>query len=101
LRTKKELSALVAHAELIENAISDDRHFYIALLSAKPTQSPALPLRTTKQDVELIKLHELDVLCFAFRVNGSYGFPNAFVEKTFGVPATTRNLNTLRKAIQK
>ena len=39
----------------------------------------------------------LDLYSLARRVNGRYGFPNAFVEKALGVRATTRNWYTVTR----
>ena len=41
-----------------------------------------------------------NVFTVGFNVKGRYGFPNVFIEKEFGVPATTRNWNTILRILK-
>jgi uncharacterized protein (DUF1697 family) len=79
-------------------AAADVKHF-VAFLAAAPAVRCKLPLISPKGDVELIALRQLDVLCLSRRVKGQAGFPNAFVEKSFGMSATTRAWTTVEKLV--
>jgi uncharacterized protein (DUF1697 family) len=72
---------------------------YVVFLARRPKQVPALPLRFEKEGLELVAASGREVYVVSRRKPGSpmYGFPNQFVERTLGVPATSRNWNTVVK----
>jgi uncharacterized protein (DUF1697 family) len=70
---------------------------YVAFLARAPATSPRLPLTHEKEALELFALEGLDVLLWSHPSKGRHGFPNLVVEKLYGVPATTRNWNTVLK----
>jgi uncharacterized protein (DUF1697 family) len=74
---------------------------YVAFLAEKPRASPRLPLVDAKTGVEILALRGLDAIGVCLPVKGRYGFPNVLVERAFGVPATTRNWNTVVKVVEK
>ena len=86
------------------DGLDDDRTLkrYVVFLSSKPAKRPRLPLDNPKECLEIIGVSRRDVLLVSRRKpSGMYGFPNAFVEEAFGVPATSRNWNTVRKIVEK
>jgi uncharacterized protein (DUF1697 family) len=68
---------------------------YVSFLSRAPVDRPSLPQSTPRGDVEVLAHSELEVYAWGRRVGSLPGFPNAFVERIYGVPATTRNRSTL------
>lgn len=71
---------------------------YVVFLSAAPRITPQFPLISTKEAVEIIGMNGLDVFVVSHpKKKGFFGFPNAVVEKEFGVAATSRNWTTVRK----
>ena len=70
---------------------------YITFLKDEQKQKIKLPYLSVKKDVEIIQIKNREIYCITSEINGSYGFPNLFVEKEFGVKATTRNWNTIIK----
>jgi uncharacterized protein (DUF1697 family) len=75
---------------------------YVVFLAAKPSKRPRLPIEDAKERLEAIGRTGLDVMLVSRRKpSGMYGFPNAFVEQAFGVPATSRNWNTVRKILER
>ncbi len=65
------------------------------------TQSPPrlkLPLKSITDNLQVFAVRD-DVAFVVCRrkKNGWFGFPNNFVEKQFGVPATTRQWSTVQK----
>jgi uncharacterized protein (DUF1697 family) len=98
LRTKQELLDVVD-----SNPFKDyegDVKYYLTFLAEKPKQPPALPIRMNDIENEVFKLENNIVYTVGFNVKGRYGFPNVFIEKEFGVPATTRNWNTILKILK-
>jgi uncharacterized protein (DUF1697 family) len=86
------------------DGLEDDRllKLYVVLLAAKPVKRPRLPLEDAKERLEVIGRTGLDVLLVSRRKpSGMYGFPNAFVEQAYGVPATSRNWNTVRRILER
>lgn len=75
-----------------------DVKLYVVLLSQKPIRKPTLPIGSPKDSLEAISAKGLEVFVVSGKKeNGGYGFPNSFVEKEFGVPATSRNWSTVTK----
>lgn len=78
-----------------------DVKLYVAFLYEKPSMKPPLPLLSSKEGLEAFKMKEREVFLVSRRkTNGMYGFPNNFIEKEFGVPATTRNWSTVKKIVE-
>ena len=98
IRTKDDLAALVAADRFKKFAREDNVKLYVAFLAGKPTRAPRLPLRDDKEHLELFATSSNDAFIVSRRKpKGFYGFPNAFVEKAFGVKATSRNWSTVQK----
>jgi len=96
IRTKDDLAALVAADRFKRFARESDVKLYVAFLAGTPTRTPRLPLRDDKEGLEVFATSSNDAFIVSRRKrNGFYGFPNAFIEKAFGVSATTRNWNTV------
>lgn len=74
---------------------------YVAMLLEKPTKTPKLPWAFPKEGVEVIAVKGLEVFVISRPLkNGRmYGFPNLAIEKELGVPATSRNWNTVTKIV--
>ena len=54
-----------------------------------------------KERVEAIAMTDREVFIVSRRKkNGFYGFPNNFIEKELGVPATTRNWSTVTRIVE-
>lgn len=85
-------------------SLADDRSLklYVVFLAATPGRRPRLPLEDSKERLEVIGRKRLDVLLVSRRKpSGMYGFPNAFVEQAYGVAATSRNWNTVRRILER
>jgi uncharacterized protein (DUF1697 family) len=63
-------------------------------------RSIKVPFLSPTGDVEVILFAGNNTFSIAHPAkNGRSGFPNAFIEKTFRIPATTRNWNTICKMV--
>jgi uncharacterized protein (DUF1697 family) len=97
-RTARELEQLLKAAPFTRPLA--DPKLYVAFLARKPTRRPTLPLMQLKERLEAIGMTDREVFIVSRRKqNGFYGFPNNFIEKELGVPATTRNWSTVTKIV--
>jgi len=98
LRTVGEIDALVAGAPFRKVRAGVAVKLYVVFLSQAPQHPPRLPFAVPKEALEVLGIAGRDVFVVSRRKkNGSFGFPNAFVEKTLGVSATSRNWTTVTK----
>jgi uncharacterized protein (DUF1697 family) len=99
-RTGRELERTLADAPFKRLGTADDVKLYVTFLSEKPERTPKFPLRSAQEALDVIGMRDLDLFVVSRRKkNGFYGFPNLFVEKELGVPATSRNMSTITKIV--
>ncbi len=73
---------------------------YVVFLADEPRSKPKLPLISTTEGLEVFEVKDRAAFILVRRKkNGSFGYPNKFVEKELGVLATTRNITTVRKIV--
>ncbi len=75
----------------------EKRKYYITFLKKEYSELLLVPVFSKNQDVEIIYHNSRDFVSISGLYKGNYGFPNSFIEKLTGIPATTRNPNTLKK----
>lgn len=81
---------------------SDDVMLFVTLFSSELKPKPKLPLASTPDNLELVSVTVSAAFMIAHRKKtGWFDFPNNFIEKAFGVTATTRNWSTLVKIVAK
>jgi uncharacterized protein (DUF1697 family) len=98
LRTVGDIDAIVARAPFTRYRAGAAVKLYVVFLSQAPQHAPRLPIVAPGEALEIIGLADRDLFVVSRRrKNGSFGFPNAFVERTLGVSATTRNWTTVTK----
>jgi uncharacterized protein (DUF1697 family) len=64
-------------------------------------ETPTTPMASKRDDVEAIRFTVSEALSVSRKIGESPGSPNAFIEKHFALPATTRNWNTVVRLVQK
>ena len=74
---------------------------YVTFLHDDVVAARGLPPSSPRGDVELIQFTGSEALCVAHKLAKSPGSPNAFVEKTLALPATTRAWNTVVRLVAK
>jgi len=93
-----DLAAIVEQDPFAGIEVDDDVMLFVTFLSAQPEAIPKLPLAVPKENFEVIGLQDRAVFIVARRKSdGRAAFPNAFIEKQFGVPGTTRNWSVVKK----
>ncbi len=101
LRTLAEVENLVRQAPFHDIEPGEDLKLYVAFLCQAPRIKPQFPLTSLKEAVEALRMTDRDVFVVSRRKkNGSFGFPNNFVEEALGVSATTRNWSTVAKLVE-
>jgi uncharacterized protein (DUF1697 family) len=80
---------------------SPDVKNYVAFLYEKPKTKVKPPKAPPGETWEILAVKDLEIyITTRKKADGHNGFPNNFIEKEIGVPATTRNWNTVRKLVE-
>ena len=101
VRRVDELRALVESDPFAGHAVEGRDACCISFVGAGRKPLPALPLVTARGDLELLRAGDGHVLSISRWVGASAGSPNAWLERTLGEPATTRNWRTLVRLVEK
>jgi uncharacterized protein (DUF1697 family) len=100
LRKLSDIENLVNSSLFSTLKPNDVKKYYITFLKSEFTEPLTLPILSRNKDVEIIYNNTLDFISVSTIYKGNYGFPNSFIEKLTGIPATTRNPNTLEKLLK-
>ncbi|MDP1916356.1 MAG: DUF1697 domain-containing protein [Myxococcales bacterium] len=95
----------LAHLLTVDPFVDVDRDSVhecsVTFLHADARLPRARPGSTPRGDVEVLRFTKTEVFCVSRVVGKSPGSPNAFLEKLLGLPATTRNWNTIVRVVRK
>jgi uncharacterized protein (DUF1697 family) len=100
LRRHSEIESVLNTLEVIKLKQGEDRKYYITFAKEEYSVHLKVPLFSKNQDVEIIYHNSKDFISVSTEFKGNFGFPNSFIEKLTGIPATTRNPNTLEKILK-
>lgn len=95
LRTKDEIEILIKQNPFEEFNDLKNVKFYVSFLRNAPLKLHDLPLISPNKDIEIFKIKNLEAYIISRYIKGRFGFPNHYIEKEFGVLATTRNWTTV------
>ncbi len=101
VRSLAELAALVASDPFAGQVAEGRDACCISFLGAPRKHLTQLPLSTARGDLELLRGDDTHVLSVSRWVGASAGSPNAWLERTLGEPATTRNWRTVVRLVEK
>jgi uncharacterized protein (DUF1697 family) len=96
--TAREIQDLVRDAPSAGRAAGKGTTAYVSVMAKRPGTSPRLPIRQPAGDgwqVQVFRVSGRFALSEHRRVGRAFIYPNEVVEKTLGVPATTRNWSTM------
>jgi uncharacterized protein (DUF1697 family) len=100
LRTIVELEDILRRNPFKKIKPGDEVMMFVTFLAAEPGSQPKLPLQSLTENLEVVAIRDRAAFILCRRKkNGSFAFPNNFLEKQFGVPATTRNWTTVGKIV--
>lgn len=94
----RELRQIAADDAFPAEPMDPEAKQFISVLAKRPETMPAIPLRHPNNDdwqVAIARVTGPFALSWWRRVGPRLIYPNEVVEKQFGVPATTRNWNTV------
>jgi len=101
LKTLPELKAIVRRDPFKAFVTETDAMRFIVFFRGELPQQLKLPLSSTTDNLDVFAIKHGAAFVIARRKkNGSCGFPNGFIEKQFGLLATTRNWSSLNKIIK-
>lgn len=98
--SKKDLASLVALRPFAAKALPKSDGQYVTVVARAPRALAKLPLEAPSGkdwQVRIIAVHRIFVVSLTRRVGTKLLYPNEVVERRLGVPATTRNWNTIVK----
>ena len=81
---------------------NDDIDAHVSIMRERLAKIPKLPIYApskNKWEIKILDVVGTAVLTLRRRVKNGRLYPNAIVEKKFGVAATTRNWNTIEKVV--
>lgn len=97
LRSVPYLAGLVA-ADPFATVVDASVYEYCVTFLHPAAEVPAtLSLRSRRGDVEVFRFTGTEALSLSRKIGNTPGSPNALLEKQLGLPATTRNWNTVRR----
>ena len=95
LRTPDEIGAIVAHEPFAPD--SSAHAIYVAFLKAPPTNDARQKLLSFSNDIDDFDANGREVYWKSRKTMTGSTFSGAQLEKTLGMPATLRNITTVRK----
>lgn len=101
VRSVEELRVLVASDPFAGQVAEGRDACCITFVGAPRRPLPTLPLMTVRRDLELLRADDSHVLSVSRWLGSSAGSPNAWIERTLGEPATTRNWRTVVRLVEK
>ena len=100
VRSVGRIETLIAAAPFRGVQSTHGVKLYVAFLLRKPRVTPALPLVSSREALEVIRIDDREAFVVSRqKPNGLFGFPNTFIEDELGVAATTRNWSTITKIV--
>lgn len=101
LRRVDELAALVATDPFAGVDRAQVYETCVTFLSPRSPALPALPLQSRRGDVSVLSCSGSEAFSLSYKIGNTPGSPNALLEKTLALPATTRAWNTIVRLVAK
>ena len=102
LRSVTELAAIAQHKPFSEEELTADGNtLYIAFVRDKPSSEAAKKMESLSSAIDAFHVHEREVYWLYRRNNGESKYYGAALEKGMVMPATLRNVNTIRRLAAK
>lgn len=99
LRTVDEIAALLALKPFEGLRMTADMRSCVIFISDSLPKSARLPFSSPRREFELVRATPNEVFAIMYLREGRPGNPSAYLEKTYGVKATTRFLGALEKIL--
>jgi uncharacterized protein (DUF1697 family) len=101
IRRVDHLAALVGADPFAGIDTSDVYECCVSFLAPRAPALPPSPWRSRRGDVDVLHCNGTEVFSLSRTMGNTPGSPNALLEKTLGLPATTRAWNTIVRLVAK
>ena len=101
IRSAAELAAIAAYQPFPQVAIDEVQALNIAFLSGPPETAAQQKLMTLKNEIDDFQVHGREIYWLCRKKQSESTFSNGALEKTIGMRATLRGINTIRKMAAK
>jgi uncharacterized protein (DUF1697 family) len=101
IRSPAELAAVARHQPFAAELEAEGHSLYIAFLPAKPSSEAQRKLLAFRTEIDDFHIHEREIYWLARKRMSESAFSGALLEKTIGLPATMRNVTTVKKLAAK
>jgi uncharacterized protein (DUF1697 family) len=101
IRTPRELAAIAEYQPFPELDLASGGGLYIAFLPAQPSSTARNKLLALRTPIDDVHVHEREIYWFCRTKSSESTISGALLEKTIGMPATMRNVTTVRKLAAK
>jgi len=102
IRSAAELAAVAAYQPFSPTDLAaEGNSLYVAFLQAEPASSAAAKLLAFRNEVDDFHIHQREAYWLCRIRSSDSTFSGALFEKTIGLPATMRNVTTVRKLAAK
>jgi uncharacterized protein (DUF1697 family) len=99
LRSVDEVAAALALDPFKKLRVSAEMRACIIFISDPLPKSARIPFASPKGEFDLLRATPSEVFAVIYARNGRPGNPSAYLEKTYGLDATTRFFQTTRKIL--
>jgi uncharacterized protein (DUF1697 family) len=102
VRTGPELMGILAHCPFVEPAaLNQDSTLYVIFLHEEPAPDCQQALLAESSQINQLNIYKNQIFWLYNRSVGESSFSNATIEKILRVPATLRNISTIKKIAEK
>jgi uncharacterized protein (DUF1697 family) len=101
IRSIHELRTIDFDAMYAGTRIKNVYEYCISFLPEDCIAPEGLPLLTRRKDAELLRFAGCNVFSTTGKINNRPGSPNKMLEKQLSVRCTTRNINTVKRILEK
>ncbi|MCM3869678.1 MAG: DUF1697 domain-containing protein [Pyrinomonadaceae bacterium] len=102
IRSTSELEKIAQYKPFDDSELEADGNvLYVAFTSAEPSMESKKKLKTCITEVDDFLVYGREVYCLSRKKIGESKFTNALLERTLGMPATVRNVNTVQRLVAK
>jgi uncharacterized protein (DUF1697 family) len=99
VRTVEQMEQTVTNCPFTANALQPEESLYVSLLAEEPSHQGIDRLLACNSEIDEFRIHGSDVYILLRQSIRKSLFTNNFLERKLGVPATTRNWQTMNKLV--
>ena len=101
IRSVEYLSELVALDPFAKVESGSGYDCCASFLHPQSSMLGPLPLESKRRDVQVLHFTGTEALSVSLKIGNTPGSPNAFLERSLGLPVTTRNWRTIVRVVER